>query len=129
MSVIKLWAAFLLLFALLTPCRVLGVDAPKPQTFDSNGVSIQYTVEGQGEPVVLIHGLHASTDINWRAPGIIKALAENYQVIAMDVRGHGHSGKPEQEEAYGMEMVEDVIRLLDHLKIKKAHVVGYSMGA
>ncbi len=124
----KALRAFLLLSVLLIPARTCGSEGPKPQTFDSNGVSIQYTVEGKGEPVVLIHGLHASADINWRAPGIIKTLAEKYQVIAMDVRGHGHSGKPEEEGAYGIEMVEDVVRLLDHLKIKKAHVVGYSMG-
>ena len=120
--------AFLLSLILLLPIWALGDDVPRPQTFDSNGVSIQYTVEGKGEPVVLIHGLHASAQINWRAPGTIKTLAKSYQVIAMDVRGHGHSGKPEQEGAYGVEMVEDVVRLLDHLKIQKAHVVGYSMG-
>ena len=49
-------------------------------------------------------------------------------MIALDVRGHGGSGKPKQEDAYGVEMAEDVVRLLDHLKIRKAHVVGYSMG-
>ncbi len=113
---------------LLAPCRTFGIDKIGPQTFDSKGVSIQYTVEGKGEPVVLIHGLNASADTNWRLPGIIKTLAENHQVIAMDARGHGHSGKPEAEGSYGVEMAEDVLRLLDHLKIKKAHVVGYSMG-
>ncbi|MGA2799001.1 MAG: alpha/beta hydrolase [Thermoguttaceae bacterium] len=121
-------AAFNLLFILLAPCRVFGVDVSKPQTFDSKGVAIQYTIEGKGEPVVLIHGLHSSADMNWRLPGIIKTLAGNHQVVALDVRGHGHSGKPEGEGAYGVEMAEDVLRLLDHLKIEKAHVVGYSMG-
>jgi pimeloyl-ACP methyl ester carboxylesterase len=66
--------------------------------------------------------------MNWRAPGTIKALAKDYQVIALDVRGHGGSGKPKEEAAYGMEMMEDVVRLLDHLKIQKAHMAGYSMG-
>ncbi len=124
----KSLAAFILLFVLLAPCRIFGVDRLESQTFDSKGVSIAYTVDGKGEPVVLIHGLHSSADMNWRAPGIIKTLAENHQVIALDVRGHGHSGKPEKEGTYGVEMAEDVVRLLDHLKIKKAHVVGYSMG-
>jgi pimeloyl-ACP methyl ester carboxylesterase len=96
--------------------------------FISNGVPIQYSIEGKGDPVVLIHGLFASARINWRISGIIKALAKDYQVIAMDVRGHGGSGKPKEDEAYGVEMMEDVVRLLDHLNIQKAHVVGYSMG-
>src|SRR5262249_4942388 len=52
-----------------------------------------------------------------------------HRVIAMDVRGHGKRDKPSDVQNYGTEMVEDAVRLLDHLKIKKAHVVGYSMGA
>src|SRR5439155_4720135 len=61
--------------------------------------------------------------------GITRALAVNYRVIALDNRGHGQSGKPHDPKKYGKEMAEDSIRLLDHLKIKKAHVIGYSMGA
>jgi pimeloyl-ACP methyl ester carboxylesterase len=98
------------------------------QYFDSNGVRIHYTVEGSGEPVVLIHGVAANADLNWRRPGVIRNLARNFQVIAMDCRGHGLSGKPEDPAQYGMEMVEDVPRLLDHLGIEKAHIAGYSMG-
>jgi pimeloyl-ACP methyl ester carboxylesterase len=55
-------------------------------------------------------------------------LAEGYLVIAMDVRDHDGPGKPKEDEAYGAEMMADVVRLLDHLNIQKAHVVGYSMG-
>ena len=111
------------------------------QFFDSNGVRIHYIVEGQGEPVVLIHGFTADIDKNWRTglaggagnnaqgPRIIEALAKNYRVIALDSRGHGKSDKPQDPKKYGGEMAEDVVRLLDHLKIQKAHVVGYSMGA
>lgn len=98
------------------------------QFFDSKGVKIHYTVEGQGEPVVLIHGFTATGPLNWVAPGITKALAKDYRVITLDARGHGKSAKPHDPKKYGSEMVEDVVRLLDHLKIKKAHVVGYSMG-
>ncbi len=107
---------------------VLAADARGPRTFDSKGVVIRYWVEGTGQPVVLIHGLFASAQVNWGMPGIIRCLASNYQVIVMDVRGHGESGKPEAEHDYGVEMAEDVARLLGHLKIKKAHVMGYSMG-
>jgi len=97
-------------------------------TFDSAGVKIHYTVEGKGEPVILIHGYAASIAANWGQPGVIKGLADSYQVIAIDNRGHGQSDKPHDVASYGPKMVDDVIRLMDHLKIRKAHIVGYSMG-
>jgi pimeloyl-ACP methyl ester carboxylesterase len=106
----------------------LSADTPAGDSFDSNGVKIHYTVEGKGEPVLLIHGFAANADFNWRVPGVIKALAENYKVIALDNRGHGKSDKPHDPAKYGEEMAEDAVRLLDHLGIKKAHIVGYSMG-
>ena len=96
--------------------------------FDSKGAKIAYKVHGQGQPVILIHGFISSGVINWDLPGVTALLAKDFQVITMDVRGHGQSDKPTKEEAYGPELVEDVVRLLDHLKIKKAHIVGYSMG-
>jgi pimeloyl-ACP methyl ester carboxylesterase len=110
------------------PGLAQAADKPTVQTFQSNGVKIAYFVQGKGEPVVLIHGWLSSAGINWVLPGISAHLARDFQVIALDVRGHGLSDKPTREEAYGPELVEDVVRLLDHLKIKKAHVVGYSMG-
>ena len=125
----------LLCFLTATPAFLRAED----HFFDSNGVKIHYIVEGQGEPVVLIHGFTADIDKNWRTgfgvgpdqrgPMIIPTLARNYRVIALDNRGHGKSDKPHDPKQYGVEMVEDVIRLLDHLKIQKAHIVGYSMGA
>jgi pimeloyl-ACP methyl ester carboxylesterase len=96
--------------------------------FDSNGFKIHYQIEGKGEPVLLIHGFAVNIPAQWGIPGVIKALAQDYQVIAFDNRGHGRSDKPHDPKQYGMEMVEDVVRLLDHLKIPKAHIVGYSMG-
>jgi pimeloyl-ACP methyl ester carboxylesterase len=96
--------------------------------FNSNGVRIHYTVEGKGEPVLLIHGFSVNPMAQWVLPGITAALTRDHQVIAMDCRGHGQSGKPHDPKQYGLEMVEDAVRLLDHLKIKKAHIVGYSMG-
>lgn len=96
--------------------------------FDSEGVRIHYTVEGHGDPVLLIHGFGANIEMNWSSTGIIKELSSNFHVIAIDNRGHGKSGKPHDPAAYGMEMIKDSIRLLDHLKIQRAHVVGYSMG-
>src|SRR5262245_46357521 len=113
----------------------LAVSQPQPSagdltidSFMSNGVKIVYATRGKGEPVVLIHGWLASAGLNWELPGISTTLAKDFQVIEMDVRGHGLSDKPKKEELYGDELVEDVARLLDHLKIKKAQIVGYSMG-
>ena len=103
-------------------------DGPASQTFDAKGVKIHYLVQGQGEPVVLIHGLYSSAELNWNVPGVISALAKDHQVIALDLPGYGQSDKPDTKAAYGLQMVEDVVLLLDHLKVKKAHVVGYSMG-
>jgi pimeloyl-ACP methyl ester carboxylesterase len=101
---------------------------PEAQTLTVKGVKIHYVVEGKGEPVVLIHGLYSSADSNWKKTGVIAELAKDHQVIALDLPGHGQSDKPEKEEAYGLQMMEDVIAVLDHLKIQKAHIVGYSLG-
>jgi pimeloyl-ACP methyl ester carboxylesterase len=109
--------------------KASGQPAAQDKFFDSNGVKIRYTVEGEGEPVLLIHGFTADIEKQWVLPGVSKALAKNYRVIALDNRGHGKSDKPHDPKKYGLEMVEDAVRLLDHLKIDKAHVVGYSMGA
>lgn len=103
-------------------------QAASTQFFNSNGVKLHYIIEGQGTPVVLIHGFHSSIKMNWQEPGIVGTLSRNYQVIAIDMPGHGESDKPEADSAYGTAMVEDIVKLLDHLKIRKAHIIGYSMG-
>ncbi|HEY7326536.1 MAG TPA: alpha/beta hydrolase [Gemmataceae bacterium] len=108
---------------------IAGIGRADEGYFDSGGVQIHYLVEGRGEAVVLIHGFVVDAYIQWALPGVMRSLAKDHLVIALDVRGHGKSGKPTETEKYGTEMVEDVVRLLDHLEIKKAHVVGYSMGA
>jgi len=94
--------------------------------FDSEGVTIYYHTIGIGTPVILIHGFTADFNYNWQA--VAQLLSTHFQVIGMDVRGHGQSGKPCEKNAYGLEMVRDVVRLMDHIGIQKAHVVGYSMG-
>jgi pimeloyl-ACP methyl ester carboxylesterase len=108
----------------------LPAEAPALQKpyFDSDGVKIHYVVRGKegGEPVLLIHGFTVNIETQW-AP-VLEALAKDYKVIAMDCRGHGGSEKPHDPGRYGLEMARDAVRLLDHLKIDKAHVVGYSMG-
>ena len=100
-------------------------------TFDSDGVEIAFIDEGDGEPVVLLHGFASNITFNWVDPGWVRhLLRDNRRVIAMDHRGHGNSQKLYDQAAYGAPvMCEDVRRLLDHLGIQRADVMGYSMGA
>jgi len=101
------------------------------QSFDSDGVRIAYLDEGDGPPVLLIHGFASNSEVNWVGPGWVETLTKaGYRAIALDNRGHGESEKLYDEAAYGAPlMAEDARRLLDHLGIEKAHVLGYSMGA
>jgi len=124
------WVIGLIIFAVVLGGVAFAYVTQKPEGryFDSNGVKIYYTDEGQGEPVILVHGFAATADLNWRLPGIVRRLARHYRVITFDHRGHGLSEKPHDPKLYGREMVEDITRLMDHLGIEKAHVVGYSMG-
>lgn len=105
-----------------------SIAAAESQFFDAKGVKIHFLIEGTGEPVVLIHGLDSSARVNWQMPGTIDALARDHQVIAIDLPGYGESDKPDDPAAYGEQWIDDVILLLDRLNIRKAHIVGYSMG-
>ncbi|MGL4420986.1 MAG: alpha/beta fold hydrolase [Gemmataceae bacterium] len=99
--------------------------------FDSNGVIIRYVTEGKGEAVVLIHGWMGDSS-TWgqdKKGNTQLKPSEGFRVIALDCRGHGKSDKPHDPAKYGPEMGADVVRLLDHLKIERAHLVGYSSGA
>jgi pimeloyl-ACP methyl ester carboxylesterase len=129
MKALRGWLAT---FVVLVAAAVLGggraAGKPIVDNFDANGFKIAYAVQGKGEPVILIHGWLSSAFVNWDLPGTTRLLAKDFRVITIDLPGHGLSDKPTKEEAYGLELVEDVIRLMDHLKIKKAHIVGYSMG-
>ena len=100
-------------------------------SFASDGIEIGYLDEGEGEPILLIHGFASNIVTNWVNPGWVHTLvAAGRRVIAYDNRGHGRSGKLYDPAAYGAPlMAEDGRRLLDHLGIARADVLGYSMGA
>ncbi len=104
---------------------------PLLQRFDSDGVEIAFIDEGEGPPTLLIHGFASNHRVNWVSTSWLRDLnAAGRRVIAFDNRGHGESGKPRDREAYRTPlMAEDARRLLDHLGIQEADVIGYSMGA
>jgi pimeloyl-ACP methyl ester carboxylesterase len=118
-------------FALLSAAQILAQTtvAPPDQFFNSNGVRVRYVEQGSGPAVVLMHGYTGTLDRHFLANGVLASLAKDYRVIAFDLRGHGKSDKPHEPAAYGEEMARDVVRLLDHLRIERAHVIGYSLGA
>jgi len=100
-------------------------------SFESESLEIFYQMDGEGDPVLLIHGFASNSDVNWIATGWVKTLADaGYKAITMDNRGHGKSEKPHDIDAYHpAEMAKDVLNLMDHLNIGSAPLLGYSMGA
>ena len=97
--------------------------------FNNDGIKIYYEVEGEGPPVILIHGFAASLEGNWKQTKWVNILKDNYKVILLDCRGHGKSDKPLDPAQYGTQMTDDIVKLLDHLSIEKANFFGYSMGS
>ena len=100
-------------------------------TFKYGQVEIAYLDEGEGEPVVLVHGFASNKEVNWVAPGWVTALTRaGRRAIALDDRGHGRSSKLyDPADYHSAKMAEDVRALLDYLEIERADVMGYSMGA
>jgi len=117
----------MLRIVLVILCLAAGAAPAQDRYFDSAGARIRYVDEGRGPAVVLIHGFTGTIERSWVNTGVLPGLARDYRVVAIDLRGHGHSDKPHDAAAYD-ELGEDVIRLLDHLRIEHAHAVGYSLG-
>jgi pimeloyl-ACP methyl ester carboxylesterase len=101
---------------------------PKLKSFD--GVNLFYVDEGEGRPVVLLHGFAADAVVNFERSGVIDLLlGEGFRVIALDARGHGRSDKPTDIEAYTGDAVRrDVTALFDALGLENALMIGYSVG-
>src|SRR4029077_18315752 len=99
--------------------------------FKYGDVEIAYLDEGEGEPIVLVHGFASTKEVNWVNPGWVRTLTgAGRRAIALDNRGHGQSTKfYDPADYHTAKMAEDVRALLDHLGIERADVMGYSMGA
>jgi pimeloyl-ACP methyl ester carboxylesterase len=106
------------------------MELPMP-SFHNGDVEIAYLDEGEGDPILLVHGFASTKNVNWVYPTWVSELRKNgRRVIAFDNRGHGDSGKLYDAAAYEIAtMAGDVIALMDHLNLERADVMGYSLGS
>ena len=104
-----------------------------PEFIAADGVAIAYDDTGPADarPMLLIHGFSSNRQEAWKRTGWYAAFAQRGQrIIALDLRGHGESGKPHDPAAYARAtLLADITGLLDHLGVEWANVFGYSMGA
>ena len=100
-------------------------------SFHNGVVEIAYLDEGEGDPIVLVHGFASTKNVNWVYPTWVSELKKDgRRVIAFDNRGHGDSSKLYDPEAYEVAtMAGDITALMDHLNIERADVMGYSLGS
>jgi pimeloyl-ACP methyl ester carboxylesterase len=100
-------------------------------TFRNGDVEIAYLDEGEGDPIVLVHGFASTKEVNWVMPGWTSTLRrDGRRVIALDNRGHGQSTKLYDPAAYHtVIMAGDVAALIEHLKLPRADLMGYSLGS
>lgn len=103
-------------------------------TFDSSGLTLAYDdigAPGGGRPIILVHGFTSNRKENWQRLGWYGAFERRrIRTLALDCRGHGESAKPHDPAAYGREnMASDILALMDHCSIERAHLLGFSMGS
>jgi len=120
----------LLTAGILVACCQIAHTEPVPLETGTvgGGVPIHYQIYGsrEGPPILFIHGFGGYFD-EVRFQWVIE-LFTAYKFVGIDVRGHGRSGKPDRPEDYGLALVEDLNRLLNHLNLADAHIIGVSMG-
>jgi pimeloyl-ACP methyl ester carboxylesterase len=105
-----------------------AATAYEDRYLDANGVKIRYIDTGKDEAIVLLHGGTSRLE-SWITTGVVDNLARDFRVIAFDARGHGKSDSPRDPAAYGRQQALDVPRILDALKIDRAHIIGFSLGS
>lgn len=107
-----------------TALRPALLTAPDHE-LTAGDVTLRYRDTGTGDPVILIHGYGAALE----SMAAIGAALPQHRTVAFDVRGFGRSSKFAEPARFGQSIVDDVTRLMDHLKISRAHLIGHSMGA
>ncbi len=105
---------------------VLAQQKPVTGYAPVNGLKMYYEIHGSGEPVVLLHGAFMAITDDWRV--WIDELAKTRKVIAVEMQGHGRTADIKRDITYD-NLGDDVAALLDYLKIERADLVGYSLGA
>jgi pimeloyl-ACP methyl ester carboxylesterase len=113
-----------LVLAFLAPATVSAQD-PTTGHARVNGLKMYYEIHGKGDPVVLLHGSFMTITNNWT--GMIERLSKSRQVIAVEMQGHGRTADIDRDFSYER-LADDIAALLDHLKIERADLLGYSMG-
>jgi pimeloyl-ACP methyl ester carboxylesterase len=105
------------------------METPMP-SFHHGDVEIAYLDEGEGDPIVLVHGFASTKNVNWVYPTWVSELRKDgRRVIALDNRGHGESAKLYETADYSIPIMSgDIVALMDHLKIDCADIMGYSLG-
>ena len=100
-------------------------------SFHHGAVEIAFLDEGEGDPIILVHGFASSKNVNWVYPAWVSDLKKSgRRVIAFDNRGHGDSGKLYDPAEYEIAiMASDITALMDHLKLDRADLMGYSLGS
>jgi pimeloyl-ACP methyl ester carboxylesterase len=106
------------------------MERPMP-SFHNGAVEIAYLDEGEGDPILLVHGFASTKNVNWVYPTWVSELKRNgRRVVAFDNRGHGESAKLYDSAAYEIAtMASDIAALMDHLNIERADIMGYSLGS
>ena len=95
---------------------------------ENKGIKIYYKVEGEGVPIVLIHGGFGNHQ-EWHVGDYINSLKNNFKLVLVDLRGHGQSDKPHETKEYTtFSFCSDIIAVMDELELEKAHCWGYSLG-
>jgi len=102
------------------------VGGSRPRTYERDGLTLGYSVVGDGQPILFVHGATATGEFEWGP--LATRLASDYQCVLPDLRGHGRSEFRGSSDM-GQAICVDLRRLIEHLGLDQPHVVGFSYGA